>query len=297
MGARRWIEVVSLASYCLLPGLLAACSLTIDTNQVQCRSGEDCADRGFPEYECQDFLCVPRENAKEEDTRFLCQNREWASPDEDTLDYELTILRLVGGTPYEGLTFSACPNFDPECESPIADATSDAKGRFSLPLPIGFRGHLFAKPPPDDPGLFPLVAYVFPPPSRDTDLPRRSDLMIASKESVDGLAMLDGASVVDGTGHVIFTTFDCNSEPLRDVSVTTSVVGADTWSVYVGEGGRPDVSLSETGASGQGAILNLPPGYITVRGTHLEKGLIFEQAVAVRADVLTSVPIVPSPTQ
>lgn len=292
----------------LVGGLLqSACSLVVSPQMAQCESEQDCQVMGFPNTTCVDSICVAsreddtggqssstQEEPKNVDPRLACKDRVWDAPGEETVKYDMNVADLRGG-PYSGLTVKVCPAFDAKCEKPQGEATSDENGNFSLDLPVGFRGHLYA-PSPDvtDPPM-PVEAYVFPPPSLDPDVPKRPRLVVTQLFVIQGLAALDNANVIPGTGHVIFTVFGCDGKPLEGIEVRTSLTQKETWKVYVNEAGRPDPRLKATGRTGQGAVLNIPTGYVKVIGEHPELGVIFEQSVNVAENRLTSVPVFPSP--
>lgn len=283
--------------------LMASCSFVAAPETAQCETNADCQDLGFTEMTCVNSLCQPipgkeqphGEGEESNDPRFACKTRAWDLPGEGTVAYNLNVSQLLGGKPYNGLTVQICPSFDAKCENPQGEATSDANGNFTLNLPVGFRGHLLAATPKADPTLVPVEAYVFPPPSLNNDVPKRPGLVVTNISVIQGLASLDSATVVPGTGHLIFTVFGCDAKPLEGITVRTSITQEETWRAYVGIGGRPDPRLKATGPTGQGAILNLPPGYIKVIGEHPTLGKIFEQSIVIAANRLTSVPVVPSP--
>lgn len=291
----------------LAGGLMtSACSFVVSPQTVQCETEQDCQGMGFPNTACVESLCVERrddstkpepveEEPKEIDPRLACKDRVWDQPGEEMISYEMKVTSLLGGTAYEGLTMKICPAFDAKCDKPQGEATSDADGKFTFDLPVGFRGHLFAPAPEGDEDLMPVEAYVFPPPSLDESVPRRPDLVVTQLAVIQGLAALDNVNVIPGTGHVIFTAIDCDGKPLEGIEVRTSITQKETWRAYVGEGGHPAPQLKATGSTGKGAILNVPAGYIKVIGEHPELGVIFEQSVVVVANRLTSVPVYPSP--
>lgn len=285
--------------------LLGACSFVVAPQTVQCETQQDCAGMGFPNATCVDAVCVasredetPIEPVSEEpeevDPRFACIERVWEQPGEGTVKYEMDVTELTGEA-YPGLTVKVCPAFDNKCEKPLGETVTDAQGNFSLDLPVGFRGHLFAPAPESDENLMATEAYIFPPPSLDPSVPQRPGLVVTQDYVINGLARLDGAELVEGAGHVIFTAFGCDGKPLEGIEVTTSQTQDSTWRVYVGDGGHPDPKLKATGSTGKGAILNILPGFVKVTGKHPELGIIFEQSVVVTADRLTSVPVFPSP--
>lgn len=260
----------------------------------QCTQDGDCARLGYPDFECVESLCVEMEKAPV-DERFACANDKWPEEDDsETVTYDFVVSNLMGAHPYKGMTVYMCPSFDTECEEPEAKAVSDSKGRVSFELPIGFRGHLYLPTPEEDPSIIPVDAHVYPPPSKREGAVRRKGMVVATKEVMDQLAALDGAKVVPETGHLSFTALGCDSAPLDHVNVQVSKEDGDTWHIYAGEGGLPDPHLDSTSPSGRGAVLNLPVGYNIITASHPHYGKFFEQAVVIKKDVVTSVPIVPS---
>lgn len=215
----------------------------------------------------------------------------------ETVDFTLKVVNLIDQRPYEGLTVQACSNLDAMCTEPIGQTTTDAAGDFTLTLPEGFLGHLFIPPPAEEPDLAPLNAHIFPPPSNDPAVPTRPGLVVTTLELFDQLAQLAGSNLVAGTGHLFFTAIDCQGLPLEGVAVGPLMATPDTLVVYLGASGQPDLSLNGTGTTGQGAILNVPTGFVTLRGVHQSEGALFEQSVIVSSDTITSAPIVPSPTE
>jgi hypothetical protein len=57
----------------------------------------------------------------------------------------------------------------------------------------------------------------------------------------------------------------------------------------------PSDVLGETQKKGEGAMLNVPPGFVTLTATHAERGKYFSLTVAVKAGHITALPIAPSP--
>ena len=266
-----------------------ACSLVIDTDPVQCQQAADCAALGYPGAECVDNLCAA-------DTAFLCRDVPFPEQTGETVDFSLKVVNLVNQQPYPGLTVRACLNLDPGCGNPVGETMTDTAGDFTLALEEGFLGHLYIPPPPEDPDLVPLNAHIFPPPSNDPAVPVRAGLVVTRLETITGLATLAGRTIEPGTGHLFFTAINCQGLPLEGVTVSSSVQTPETLVAYLGTSGQPDLALLGTGTTGQGAMINVPGGFVTISGLHKDKGLIFEQSVLVAADEITSVPIVPSPT-
>lgn len=231
----------------------------------------------------------------EPDGPFTCRDLPFSEQSAETVDYSLSVYDLIGWTPRPDLTIQACQSLDSICELPVDEATTDIDGDFTLSLPIGFRGRLFI--PQQTPDLAPLSAPLFPPPTDDPAVPPPSDLTVTSLEVLEGVGAIAGVSTMLGNGHMFFSAIDCLGASLSGVTVTPSVQTPETLVVYLGTSGQPDLSLAGTGELGMGIILNVPTGFVTVSGIHENEGLLFEQSVLVASDTITSVPIVPSPTQ
>lgn len=272
----------------------ASCTYMIDPQTTQCSSDSDCKGLGFADFVCSESLCIEEE--KPVDPAFACQEEAWPEPNADKkIDYGVTIETLIGSKPFEGIDVLVCPSFDPECKKPLDKQVSDAKGKVNFTLPVGFRGHLFVTPNEDAPNIIPVAAFLFPPPSADPDAPHRKSIVVSNPAVISALAKKIDKTLEKDAGHVIFTAFGCNSKELEQVEVRTSTKTAKTWKVFVGPGGQMDPKRKSTGPSGRGAVLNLPSGFVTVSAFHPDHGKIFEETVFLQPNVMTSVPIIPSP--
>ncbi len=273
--------------------VVGACSLTVDADQIQCDRDEDCTAITL-ETECINSICVEKEVT---DERFGCRNETLAEPSSTMVGYSMTAINLIGQDAFEGLTVKVCPQFDVDCADPATEAVTNSAGLFTVQLPEGFRGHLFAPPTAAQPELVPRIIQVFPPPGVGGNVGTGSILFVTTLQTIGGLAQLAGEQVVPGTGHVFFTANDCSGAPMQGVSVSTASTQAETFVTYIGGNGQLDPSLISTGPIGQGAILNVPLGFISIRGVHEDEGKIYEQSTIVAADTVTSIStIVPSPT-
>ena len=269
----------------------SACSLLVDTDQVQCSSNNDCMALGFPSMECKDSLCVEPEIVE---TPFSCKDDPFvAQSTTETVDFSMSVFNLVARTPYEGLTIFSCPQLDTECATPLGQTDSAVDGRFTLSLPVGFRGHLFAPMPVEDP-LAPRIITIFPPPGPNI-LSASEEFFVAPLMVIGGIAQLAGGAILPGTGHIFVTASDCNGDRLSGVSISVATVLPETFDIYIGDSGMPDQALLSTGNIGQAAIANVPPGFATVRAVHETEGKIFEQSVLVNDGTVTSVStVIPS---
>lgn len=268
----------------------SACTFIVDTDNVQCNEPADCVALGYENSDCVDKLCVA-------DTTFICQDVPFTAPSAtETVPFSLSVFNLIGFTPYPDLTVQSCPSLDTDCDTPIETVVTGEMGQFSLELQEGFQGHIFVPPGQGNPEVVPLRAHIFPPPSNDLAVPRRGALVVATMLVLENLADTAKVALQPTSGHVFFTAIDCQGRPLEGVTVTPSVQTPETLVAYLGDSGQPDLSLIGTGTTGQGAMINIPPGFVTITGLHESQGVIFEQSVLVAAETITSVPVVPTPT-
>ncbi len=277
-------------------GSTTACTLLYPTDSVQCTRSADCDRLGFEGMDCVDSVCAERPNPIDAGIDpFLCRKEAWPETSAESVMVRGSIVKLIGRVPYEGLAISACPSLDIECATPTQTSTSDSKGLFTIQVETGFRGHFFVPPPLAEPTLAPLKAHLFPPPasgSQETPFP----FVVTDFATLNQLATIANLTIVQGAGVIFFGALDCDGLPIPNVSVTAATTMAETRTIYLSENGVPEPARISTSSSGEGALFNVPPGFVTIRGTHETEGLLFEQPVLIAADTITVVPIVPSPT-
>lgn len=266
----------------------AGCSLTVDVEEHQCEEASDCA--GISGTECIDFACI----AVEPETQFGCRDVPWKVLDTSKLvEYEFTVIALSTNNPVVGTTMHECNTlFDRECNDPVETQVSDEEGKIRFELPEGFRGHIFA---PGTSNFAPMVAQIFPPPNGDDPTTLASPVNRANLSEIYAAAALVGVEVRPDTGAFLFTVNDCFRELLPGVQLSTFPELPETAVAYLSESGLPDPTLTATGPAGTGAIVNLPPGNVTIKAIHDDVGVIFEQTVLVVEDTLTGSLIIPSP--
>lgn len=272
--------------------LLSSCSLVIDTGQVQCVDNSECTSLpSGTDTECVDSICVAVEPA---DLKFGCRDEPW--PEVEAVsneDVRFQILTLNGNVPVEGFTLNQCNSlFDRECEMPVSSATTDANGELFLPLPTGFRGHLFAE---SQQGYAEEIFHVFPPPDPSKPWTQELPMFVGNWSEVTAAAAIVGVSVLPNTGMLFFTARDCSGEVLQDVALSVTPDLPETQAAYLAASGLLDMSLEGTGVLGAGAVVNVPPGNITIKAVHKEFGTIFEQAVIITGTTITAATIVPAP--
>lgn len=269
--------------------MLASCSLTIDTDRVQCHATSDCADLGFPDMECQESLCVVPE-----ETPFSCLDVEWPLQGTESVETKITARSLVP-EPVPGLTIKMCNTvLDTGCESPLAESVTDVDGIATQSVVAGFRGHFFL--PSQSAAQAPYILHMTPPPNPEAPSTLESGITITSLQTIKDLSAVAQQPFVDGRGHFFFTARGCDGQVLSGVKITIVDAPEDLVVAYLDTTGLPDLSLADsgTGASGRGAIINVQTGFVTVRASHDDVGKIFEQVLLFAADTVTTTTVVPS---
>lgn len=170
--------------------------------------------------------------------------------------------------------------------TPIATATSDAQGEFTLTIDTGEEpvdGYVRAT----DAGY--LVTYVWPPAPLTADVASMPVLLLS--ESTLGLFPLLGAPEQDpAKGMMGLVVMDCAGDPIEGATVT--VTGNGTV-VYTNDG-LPAAGATATDASGVVLIFNIDPGEVTVDGTAMGMSLR-DRVVTVLANTVTTTVIAPGP--
>ena len=240
--------------------------------------------------ECIDNVCVP---VQEVDLQFGCLDdpiRELISGETGTA--EIILMSLGDNQPVPGIQISQCNSlFDRGCESPVATAVSDADGRVTLPIPPGFRGHLFTE---GQNGLARELFYFFPPPDPERPVTLSIPFFVANLAQVVAAGAVIGVAMVPDTAVVFFRAEDCQGEPLTDVVLSVSPSIDESQPVYLSPTDLPDSTLSATGATGRGALVNIPVGNATITAVHKDHGVIFEKTIIADANSIISIRVMPS---
>lgn len=298
----------------------SGCGLLLDADNVQCNEDSDCTDRGFVDAACVENVCVASTPGSDEDPTSTgsadpstgedawsssgsgigdgpwdCIGRvDWDEEDENepaTLGLHFTNAQFQD---FEGAELKACRPLDLECDEPLSTAVSGPDGVAFAEVYYGFDGYFRAPPPASVPEAYPQIIFPNPPPFSVETESRGGDILFIEPATVAALAAVSGAEIVPDTGFIFFSVFDCNNELASDVTLSVSPVGESTLVTYL-DGGFPSPELTETTETGQGAVINVPPGLVEVTGTSLEGGKFFELSVLVEANTITGLAVVPAP--
>jgi hypothetical protein len=162
----------------------------------------------------------------------------------------------------------------------LGSAVTDPMGGVSLAVPSPFFGYVRVVGEP----VYPFLLYRFPPAAASTQ----------DAAGVPTAAQVE-RGLTPGRGHISMNVFDCNGALASGVSVSVSTADDQTRTLYTGTDEIP-VPGTETTARGGVAIVDVPPGFVTVTATI---GRICKQSsrvnIAVMPDTFTYAPLPPSP--
>lgn len=316
MSLRRVLRTA--VSAAALVSLVAACQALVSSDVVQCSSDADCTSRGgaFAGTRCQENVCTAAAvvttdggveasvDATPVDPKWGCLGNVVWPPQSGTekVKFRERFRRLVSATPIVGLKVKACASLDPECNSPVAQSETNAKGDVVLDLPKHFRGYLHMPTGPDSfRDMAPTIYAVYPPPDRDSDLVTEPELakvpIAVSIAELDFLLAQVKTSTDPNLGHIFGLVTDCRFAPVGGVSVKAVQNDAKTVQYYYEGNDTPTVTRKETDPSGNAGFLNLPSGIISIETTIPAQGnkRTGSYSVLVKKGSVTILNMVPTP--
>ena len=231
----------------------ASCSLTVDSDRVQCRTNADCAARGgaFAEAICADSVCTVN-------PAWACLSGGTPSVSTQEPPYKLTVMLrdLVDQTPYKGSAqVKLCRKLDVGCAAPLATVTSGGDGSATFFVDMkGFAGYVDVQAD----GVVPTLFFLNPI-DRDTTLP----VSLATPMANQLLLFSLGRQASPGHGNIVISTLDCTGTPAAGVSYSTPNGDAATSSFYT-VSDLPVPAATATDAGGYGGLVNVPIGSVTV---------------------------------
>jgi hypothetical protein len=248
----------------LLAGLacltLCNCSLIVDSDHVQCSKKEDCTQRAgaFAGSECVDNFCrtpLP----------WSCLGQVvWPSASTSAVTVTMNLVYLVGSQPVSGLTAQACRKLDTTCSSPLLrDLVSDGSGKMTFSVPSGFDGYLQST----SDGIMPFLYFFYPPVTENREVPA---VPILQATELANFATMVGGNIMPDRGHVLARGYNCLAKTAEGIHFTSPEGDGSTTPFYMIKG-WPSTKQSETDSSGNGGLLNLPVGSVTITG-RLEDG-------------------------
>ncbi len=263
---------------------LAACSIIIDSNVVQCRTDRDCVDRGFPTSVCSANLCgAPPSvvtdggstaDAPALDPKWSCLGSVKTEP-ENSAEPTLSRYRLSGfssRTGLSGVVVKACNTRDISCSAPLTTTTTDESGYANQNVPKFFAGYYEVAPLTPDGGgggLSLLGTLIYPGTLTKASLPDEvatddQSFPVLTAPELDLVGSVLETKPEPQLGHVLFGAVDCEGNPASGVSATLSVRDRKTVSFYNDDTGTPTSTLRETKARGEAGFFNVPTNLVTI---------------------------------
>jgi hypothetical protein len=232
----------------------SACSLTVESERVQCKSKEDCAARGpsFSDWVCKKSICEPNPT-------WACLTQPNEPSTSVTVTVEFKTVDLLKLTPIPGVRLTLCAKMDANCQQPIGSTyQSDQAGEIKVEMPKGFDGYFQT----EGDGLYPML--FFPPNTRQQHAPGTLPMVAAS---FVGTMFSGVGGPISADRTVIMTTaLDCQANPASGLILSADPVDDRTVG-YVIQGGLPNRTASATDSSGTGGFVNIKPGNAVITST------------------------------
>lgn len=193
-----------------------------------------------------------------------------------------------------GLTVKACARTDATCMTPHSMGTTDAMGLVTLTFPLatgGFDGYFEFTGGAGAGAVTPTRTFFNPP---ITATMSENSALLVPLATFTALGGALGGMLDDTHGAITFGVGHClGAAQGAAVAVTPTPMGA---TAFYNVSGLPDPRATATDMSGQGGLLNVPPGDYTLTGSRVSPMTrIGSVAVSVRGRFVTAVNVVPSP--
>lgn len=293
----------------------SGCSRLVDSDTLQCSSDPDCEQRGgsFAGSKCVDNFCRPAEQTASQCSidqdctqrggnfvgsacvEGVCQGPwtcldsvVWPASTSSSVTVTMNFSDIITGQPVSGVSSQACHKLDTTCASPVLrDLVSDSAGRVTFTIQSGFDGYLQST----STGIMPFLYFFYPPLTSNRDIPA---VPILQESALATFATLAGGTVMPNRGHALARAYNCLGKTAEGVRMSSPESDTDTTPFYMIKG-IPSTKHSATDSSGNGGLLNLPPGTATLTG-RLENGnTMGTLSVLTVAGRISYTALVPSP--
>jgi hypothetical protein len=227
--------------------------------------------------------------------------------------------------PIEGLSAELCEKLDVGCSRPVLRGMTPVNGMFEIDVPIderGFDGYLKVTSPteacstdgaelgalpcslalecdpaaPDERCQLPLYApalFFFTPPIR-SEPAQPFVLSLMRLAAVPTLAQAAGAPFDATLGNLVVTGVDCNGARAAGLSYELRQQLEGVTPLYMANGILSN-SLAETDATGVGAFVGVPPGFVDVLGSTGDTGMVGGVGVQVSRLAISYATLAPGP--
>jgi len=227
--------------------------------------------------------------------------------------------------PIEGLSAELCEKLDVGCSRPVLRGMTPVQGLFEIDVPIdetGFDGYLKVTSPtepcsadgaelgaspcslapecdpvaPDErcqlPQYAPALFFFTPPIRSEPAAPFVLSLMRLA--AVPALAQAAGAPFDAELGNLVVTGVDCNGARAAGISYELRQQPEGVTPLYMANGILTN-SLAETDATGVGAFVGVPPGFVDVLGSTGDSGTVGGVGVQVSRLSISYATLAPTP--
>jgi hypothetical protein len=280
---------------------VAACSLLVPLDEVQCNTAADCIARGpsFAGAACVSNVCtladagdagqVPEAAPDSAPEAAIDASGPWgclqlapgASDPGVTIQLEIIAfdpfqpytlggavdggndLQVIQATRVPGVAVQPCATLDPACANPVAPAVlTDDAGLVSLSINGGFDGFYSMKRSDAFPTLFYPGRLLASEPS--ISFPSAILPYTVANEIGAAIGISVSTDPDAGVGHIFSAIFDCDDLHAAGVALA---INSDAGTQFYQANGLPTTSASHTDGSGTSGWLNVPAGSVTIQAT------------------------------
>jgi hypothetical protein len=278
---------------------VAACSLLVPLDDVQCNTAADCTARGpaFAAAACVSNVCTFADGG---DAGVAPDTAVEAAPAVDasgpwgclqvapepsdpgaTMQVELiafdpfqpytlggavdggTDLQVIQATPEPGISVQPCAILDPACANPVAPAVmTDDAGAATLSINGGFNGFYLMRRSDSFPTLFYPGRLLASEPSVTYPVGMLPYSVAAEIGAAVGVTVSTNPDA--GVGHIFGAVFDCTDRHSAGVSFS---LNTDAGTQFYLQNNVPTTAQTQTDVSGVGGWLNVPVGTVTIQLT------------------------------
>ncbi len=190
----------------------------------------------------------------------------WVEPSVVTRTIAHTFLYFQSRDPVAGLLVKVCAKSDADCETPLAEGTTEEAGTVTLEMPTAPGGFAAFLDVSGEGYMGTDFWFVRTDPEAGLGEGTLS-WQALSVQTVNLLTGFVGATLDPECGSVAFLAVDCaGTRALAGLSVGADNADEASVTLYM-TGAIPSVDVTATQGSGVGAVLNLPPGPVVLTGT------------------------------